>query len=103
MSGRRPSASHPVSWAKPVKARPWLNRCLLILVQVSSTASLLRPAFFAPDAEAVKRLVQELRPTVTEILIQNHRTNLTRAAAQALPSEIKVQPVEAPPDGRKRR
>lgn len=53
--------------------------------------------YFDPDAEAVRRLVQELRPTRTEILIQNHRTNLTRAAVQALPSEIKVKPVKVRP------
>jgi hypothetical protein len=50
--------------------------------------------YFDSEADAVKELVQELQPSRTEILIQNDRTNLARAAAQSLPSEIMIKSVK---------
>jgi hypothetical protein len=49
--------------------------------------------YFDPDAEAVKTLVEQLKTHRGEIYVQNGRTNLTQKAAQSLPAEVKVRPV----------
>lgn len=50
--------------------------------------------FFDPEGDAIKEIFARTRKCSMRVLVQNKRTNLSREAADKLPKEISVLPVE---------
>lgn len=70
-----------------------IDQVLTSIEDKNATSLFVCAPYFDPEAEALRKLVEQLGDINTKVLVQNGRSGLNKSAASSLPSNIETIPV----------